>query len=195
MKKTNKKLITLMLSGMLGVAALGVGLMNTDSVSADETTTTNKYYTLTDVFASDAADTITADNENGANATAQTAKFIISKGESVEFRRNLALKWFDDVNGVIGAQYFTMQFAIAEANFDKLSIVMESESIVANADNKATNKLTFAKLENGNYSVLVNGVVSKTEIASSDIGNKMTLALSEVDGADYGTFNVLLNGA
>ena len=45
MKKTNKKLITLLLGGMLGVATLGAGLMKTDVVAADEAATA-KTYTL-----------------------------------------------------------------------------------------------------------------------------------------------------
>ncbi len=190
MKKTNKKLITLLLSGMLGVAALGVGAMKTDSVSAADGETTKKYYTLTDVFYSSTSDAIGADNQGGANKTAQTAKFTLSKGESVEFRRNLALKWFDKE----GAQYFSMEFALADTNFDKLSIVLESESASANADNKATNKLTFEKLDNGNLSIAVNDVVSTTEIAAADVKKEMKLTLSETEGADYGTFNVVLNG-
>lgn len=197
MKKTNKKLITLLLSAMLGVAALGTGLLKSDVVSADETTATAKTYELSKIFATDASDAssvIGADKKGDKNATVETARFTLSKGESVEFRRNLALKWFDEVNGVVGAQYFTMHFAIAEANFDKLSIVLESESAVANENNKATNKLTFAKAENGNFSVAVNGTVSTTEILAADIGKNMTLTLSETEGADYGTFNVVLNG-
>lgn len=194
MKKTNKKLITLLLSGMLGVAALGVGAMKTDAVSAADAETTKKYYTLTDVFYSDATGAISADNENGANATAQTTKFTLSKGESVEFRRNLALKWFDEVDGTVGAQYFSMKFALADTNFENLSIVLESESASANADNKATNKVTFKKVDETKLSVWVNDVKSETEIAVADAKAGITLALSETEGADYGVFDVVLNG-
>ncbi|MBO5027216.1 MAG: hypothetical protein J6C79_01680 [Clostridia bacterium] len=189
MKKTNKKLITLLLGGMLGVATLGAGLMKTDVVAADEAATA-KTYTLTDIFASNYTNVIGAEMTDAVGTTT----FSIGKGENVEFRRNLALKWFDEVDGAVSAQYFTAKFALANTNFDALSVVIESESATANADNKATNKVTFAKLENGNLSVAVNGVVSATEIAAADVNKMMTLTLSETDGADYGTFNVLLNG-
>ena len=195
MKKTNKKLITLLLGGILGVATLGAGLMKTDAVFADETAEPSaKTYTLTDVFASDASNVVGADKKGDATATVETTRFTLSKGESVEFRRNLALKWFDEVEGNVGAQYFTIKFALADTNFDSLSIVIESESAIANADNKATNKVTFKKTESGNLSVAVNGVVSTTEIAAADVNKEMTLALSETDDADYGTFDVVLNG-
>ena len=205
MKKTNKKLITLLLSGMLGIAALGTGLLKSDVVVADETTgtteTTAKTYELFKIFATDASDAssvIGADKKGDENATAETARFTLSKGESVEFRRNLALKWYDEVetDGTksVSAQYFTMKFSFANTNFDELSIVVESESAIANEDNKATNKVTFAKKDDGNLSVAVNGVVSAMEIAAADANNEMTLTLSETDGADYGTFNALLNG-
>ena len=191
MKKTNKKLITLLLSGMLGVAALGAGLMKTGVVSADETTTTAtaKNYTLTDIFASDASGVIGADNKGNEDATAETAKFTLSKGESVQFRRNLALKWYDEGN----VQYLTIKFALADTNFDKLSLVIESESATANADNKAVNKVTFEKMENGNLSVAVNGVVSAVEIAAADIGKEIKISLSEKADADYGAFDVSLD--
>ena len=193
MKKTNKKLMTLLLSGMLGVAALGAGLMKTDAVSADETPAA-KTYTLTDIFASDASNVIGADKKGDAEATVETARFTLSKGESVEFRRNLALKWYDEVENAVSAQYFTVKFSLADTNFDALSIVIESESATANEDNKATNKVTFAKAESGNLTVSVNGVLSSVEIAAADINNEMTLTLSETGGAEYGTFNVVLNG-
>ncbi len=202
MKKTNKKLIALLLGGMLSVATLGVGLMKADVVSAEETTATAKTYELSKIFATDASDAssvIGADKKGDENATVETARFTLSKGESVEFRRNLALKWYDEVETEgqksVSAQYFTMKFSFANTNFDALSIVMESESAAANEDNKATNKVTFAKTESGNLTVAVNDVVSKTEIAAENVNDEMTLTLSEEADADYGTFNVVLNGA
>lgn len=187
MKKTNKKWITLLLSGMLGVAALGAGLLKTDVVSADETgTSTAKTYALTGIFASDATGVIGAAKKEE-DATAETAKFTLSQGENVEFRRNLALKWYEDGE----VKYFTMKFSLADTNFDALSIVMESESATANEDNKATNKLTFKKVATeGKISVSVNGT-SEMEI---DAAEQYTLTLSETEGADYGTFDVVLNG-
>lgn len=193
MKKTNKKWMTLLLSGMLGVATLGAGLIKTDVVSADETPTV-KNYTLTDIFASDSTGVIGADNRGDEDATAETAKFTLSKGESVEFRRNLALKWYDEAEGVVSARYFTVKFSLADTSFDALSVVMESESATANEENKTTNKLTFTKAANGNLAIAVNGVTAATEIAAANIHDEMTLTLSETEGADYGTFDVVLNG-
>ncbi len=194
MKKTNKKLITLLLSGMLGVAALGVGLMKTDVVSAEETATTPtaETYKLVNIFSSSDPSVIGAEKKN-ADDTAETAKFSLSKGDKVEFRRNLALKWFDKAEGAIKeqAQYFSMKFALKNTNFDELSIVMESESTTANEESKAVNKVTFTKTEGSeDLTVFVNGVEYATKIVATD---DMTLTLSETSGAEYGTYNVLLN--
>lgn len=191
MKKTNKKLITLLLSGMLGVAALGAGLVKTDAVYADESTAPAvKTYTLTDVFSSNHTSVVGAEKKADAD-TAETATFTLSKGENVEFRRNLALKWFDEVGGAVSAQYFSVKLSLKNTNFDALSVVVESESANANADGKATNKVTFTKTASGTLAVSVNGVASGTEIAATD---EIAITLSEDANAEYGTFNLLLNG-
>ena len=196
MKKTNKKMITMLLAGALGVATLGAGLWKTDVAAADETTAA-KTYSITEVFKSDASNVIGADNKGVAEAK-DTVKFTLAQGESVEYRRNLALKWFDEVTVGEGAtatkevkpQYFNVKFSLTDSNFYQLSIVVESEAAQANEDNKAENKVTFKK-DGDKIIVSVNGVDSAISVKANEI---YTLTLSESKNANYGTFNVLLNG-
>ncbi|MBQ7913017.1 MAG: hypothetical protein IJ308_04625 [Clostridia bacterium] len=207
MKKQNKKLITLLLAGAFCcTAAIGVASLQSVRSFADETSsdsesaTTAVTYELTKLFTSGAV-------VKGADQ----ATLQIGNGEQAGYRNAVALKWFDgkkDANGNYQAQYFSLQFAFADANFTSVTLNMDSASSVASEKGKATNKVKFVKDAASTADALVLDVTviaddgeeqligSKINVA---VGEKLTLSLTESDVCKYSDqFEVLLaneNGA
>lgn len=193
MKKSNKKLLTLILTGALCATTLGAGFTAL-SASADTATTTEtaKTYLLTDVFSADKG-IISADKKNGGENESETMKFTLGNAQSVKFNRDLALKWYAE--GVMST--FTAEFAFADMNFTEISFTFESESSMSANDGKAINVIKFVKTGDTSVNVSVNGgtAVAKT----IELKKTMTITLApdatvwdaykvKLDGADIGTF-------
>ncbi|MBR1974245.1 MAG: hypothetical protein IKA20_00160 [Clostridia bacterium] len=148
MKKTNKKLITLILAGALCTSAAVSGaflLNNKVNTSAAEAVS----YKLTDVFVSNGA--ISA--EKVGDDADQTAMFTLGNEQYARIKRDLAFKWYE-AKGQEGARYLSMSFALKDTNFKTLSFAVESTSSVAAEDEKAVNVIKL-KNENGVISAAV----------------------------------------
>lgn len=200
MKRNNKKLITLLLAGTLGVAAAGVATLDKKVASAADAT-----YALSDVFASSDGAIIGA----AALSEKQTTKFTFDKDStSIRYRRNLAFAWYE---GKDDAKYFNMEFAFADLDFETYAFAVESKSAWATEDEKVTNTVYFANRE-GVVSVAVlndgeefvkadkpaegnNPAVSKTETVAltTAIAANETVTLSLKKGTDDGEFEVYVN--
>ncbi len=175
MKRKNKTLLTFMLAGALCAATIG-GTLSLDSVTtyaAEEGT-----YALSDVFAKDKA---TFDSDES-----EFALFNISDGGTVNYKRNLALKWYD--NGE--AKYFTLKFAFQSLDFEQVDLTFESASAWATEEDKATNKVSFIKEASKIYVQVNDG---NKVVANFAENSELTLSLAE-STAD-GEFTVKLDGA
>ena len=89
MKRQNKKLLTLMLTGALCASMIGGGA--TMVATADEATTAAYSQTLTNVFTS---------GKDLIGVEAKTAKFSFTKDSEVKYTRDLAWKWFTEDGAV-----------------------------------------------------------------------------------------------
>ena len=201
MKKQNKKLITLLLAGALCcTAAISVANLQAVKSFADETessssTTTAKTYLLSDLFTSDA---LVKEQEQ--------ATLKLGDQGKADYRHSVALKWFngtEDENGKQVAQYFTLKFAFADANFKTVTLSMDTASSVASEKGKATNKVKFTKLSADaeskmltlQVSVIADGDNEKVICDSLNVklGEALTLSLTESDACEYSDqFELLL---
>ncbi len=135
MKIKNKKLVTLLLAGVLSTAAFGVVALDKSSVSADKQT-----QALTEVFGSNNASTVIGAKKVNKTDETETTAFTLTNGDSVYLKRDLAFHWYEGKNT---PAYFTMKFAFETLNFDVLTLTMESISSVATEADKAENHIRF----------------------------------------------------
>ena len=200
MKRNNKKLITLLLAGTLGVAAAGVATLDKKVASAADVT-----YALSNVFASSDGVVIDA----GTLVDKQTTKFTFDKDSTaVRYRNDLAFAWYEGKND---AKYFNMEFAFADLDFETYAFAIESKSAWATEDEKVTNTVYFANRE-GVVSVAVlndgeefvkedkpaegnNPAVEKTPTVTltTPIAANETVKLSLKKGTEDGEFEVCVN--
>ncbi len=180
MKKKKITALTLALASAVVSTAMG-GAFLTNRAVADETTA--ETYALTDVFSATNAE-IGAEGEGAARATA----FTIQDGGSVTMKRSLALKWYAEKGT---ASYFSAEFAFKTLNFKSVTISMDTPSAWATKDEKATNKIVFAKGDSG-VTVAVNDGEAKA--FAMEANTPITLSLEE-DTTTDGAFNVKLSGA
>lgn len=170
MKKSNKKLTTLILAGALGLSAvLGVATLDNKSVSAHEA----QKYSLTNIFSASTA-TIAAEKLEGDET--KTAKFTIKDSGSVSIKRNLAYKWFV---GAGEARYLTMTYAFGNLDFKTVDFVIESESSLTEEDSE--NIVRFVKNDEGKILVfVVEDGASEDEIKEAQTNAiELTIAANE----------------
>ncbi len=191
MKRKNNTLLTLMLAGMLCAATAGtVAAARSVNASAD---TTAKSYELTKVFNSNGTTaTITGKKVNETDET-RVAALTMNNNNSVEFNRNLAIKWFTAKDQ---ASYTTMKFTFGDLNFTEMEFVFESVALNAAKDNSAVNKIKFTKGADNKVSVKVlNGDDDGANVAAepTTIAEKSTITISLTDaGCDLGEYTVNL---
>ena len=188
MKKSNKKLTTLILAGALSLSAiLGVAALDSVNASAHDP----QKYSLTNVFSASSA-TIAA--EQLAGETAKTAKFTVKDGGSVSIKRNLAYKWFV---GEGQARYLSMTYAFANLDFKSVSFEIKSESTLTDED--SVNVVKFEKNDEGKVIVyVVEDSASEEDVAKAkenatvltiEANENFTIALTEekknADDEDY----------
>lgn len=190
MKKSNKKLITLMLAGAVSCTAiLGAALIkNPVKTSAAETK-----YSLTDIFSSNAGSAIGAEKKNS-DDSAQTTAFTLADGEYVRFKNDLAFKWF---KGKGQAQYLSLDFSFKTLDFNTVTIKVENESSLATEAGKTANSVVF-KNTDGVISVAVvsDGMeASAAEYKPTSIAanTAIQLRLAEDENEAYDAFSVYLN--
>lgn len=166
-KKQKNKLLTLLIAGVVGTAALGGALATDFSADAAEST-----YSLSTIFSTDKA-TLSKDG------TADTGAFKmeISDAGKVSYTRDLALKWYEKGETNVETKYMTMSFTFANTDFDKLTFAFETESLTATKDDKAINEVVFTN-NGGDVTVSVN----EGDAKSVNPTEKLTLSLAAVDG-------------
>ena len=175
MKRTNNKLLTLMLAGVLCAATAGtVAATLPVKASAD---TTAKSYTLTSIF-----------NTNNTNSAIEAkdgkTALTMGDGQSVEFDRNLAIKWYAQ-KGV--ASFTTLKFTFDDVNFTEMTFTFNSASLHAAKDGIAINTVKFVNKE-GKVTAQVNdGAAVDTAIVE-----KSSVTLSLADGSELGNYKVNL---
>lgn len=187
MRKSNKKLLTLILAGALCTATFGAGLASISS-SAD-TTETAKSYLLTDIFSADKG-IITAEKKNGTAEEKETMKFTLGNEQSVKFNRNLALKWYQDGE----AKYFTTEFSFADGNFEEITFTVESESSTSANEGKATNSVKFVKKALSDNNLTVDVSVNNAAATEKTVALKENLTLTLCEGSDTDIYGVKLGG-
>jgi len=176
MKRRNKNVLTLMLAGTLCAATMGAVAIAPVQASA---ATAAKTYALTTVFNTNNTQS-SIDGDNGKTL------FELGNNESVEYDRNLAIKWF---TGKDAAKYATLSFTLADLNFTKVTFTFESAAMHATKDDKAVNVVKLTKGEGDVVSVQVNdGATKETAIAA---GSVVTLSLDDA-GTALGAYNVNL---
>lgn len=190
MKKSNKKLITLMLAGAVSCTAIlgAVLIKNPVKTSAAETK-----YSLTDIFSSNAGSAIGAEKQNS-DDSAQTTAFTLADGEYVRFKNDLAFKWF---KGKGQAQYLSLDFSFKTLDFNTVTIKVENESSLATEAGKTANSVVF-KNTDGVISVAVvsdgmeaNAAEYKTTSIAANTA--IQLRLAEDENEAYDAFSVYLN--
>ncbi|MBQ7949032.1 MAG: hypothetical protein IJ284_04640 [Clostridia bacterium] len=180
MKRNNKKLLTLMLAGMLCAATAGTVAV-TQSVDASAAT---KTYELTKIFDKNDSNSTIAGDEG---KTALT----FGNGDSVEYNRNLAINWFAAKND---EKYMSLKFTFKDLNFTEMSFAFESAPMHATKENSSVNTVKFINT-NGTVSVKVlngeteNGAKADTGIVA---GSQITLSLGK--GVELGEYAFSLNG-
>lgn len=117
-----------------------------------------------------------------------------SGGDSVTFRKNLALKWYSfdgeaSVDGAHSAQYLNVELALG-GNFESFTVALETTQFSMSKEGKTTNELVFT-VSDGDYSASVNGGEAKAVPVTDGI---VGISLSEGTGAGYGEFVVSVNG-
>ncbi len=182
MKRLNKKLLTFVLAGLC-VATAGAATINVVS-SADEAEGT----AISSVFTSSTGGG-KIDVETATGAETGTLRFTLANGKSVALKRDLALKWYEDVEGTVTEKYMDMKFSFKnKADFKTVTFKMESASTVVTENNKAENEVVFS-VENGELFVAVNGG-AKSAVTSDDI----SLSLAKAGDDTLGSFDVKVNG-
>lgn len=185
MKKNNKKLMTLLLAGVLCGTVAGVANIEgkvTASADAGE-------YTLTQIFAAD----------NGAELKDDTATQFVFSGDTsaVRYKNDLAFAWYE---GKGDAKYLNFEFAFADFNFSQYTFAVESKSAWSTEYEKVTNTIHFVNNEGVISAYVLNDGEEfkaegedKTEVHALTVASEETVKVSlskqvdefgnEVDGA------------
>ena len=191
MKRKNNKLLTLMLAGVLCAATAGA-VAATGSVNAGADVTAQTY-SLTSVFKT-ANSTATVAGQEGKTA------LTMGNGQTVEFDRDLAIKWF--ANGT--ATYTTLGFTFDDVNFTDISFTFKSAPVNAAKDDVAVNTVKFIKETTGEGDAqvtkvtvkVINGNEEEKNVTAVDTAiaakSSVILSLSEKDNAELGCYQVNL---
>lgn len=125
-----------------------------------------------------------------------------SDGASVNFQRNLALKWYGFENeepedgytldSTTEAKYFSLTLHLRDLNFQTFTMTMESTQMSQSKEGKTVNEIVFTN-NNGTLTASVNGGAS-VNIPVSDNTADIEIGLYEDTGKiGYGDFVVSIN--
>ncbi len=162
-RNQKNKLLTLLVAGVIGTAALGGAVMTSYSAKADEST-----YALSTIFTTSQATL----SKNG-DAESGDFKMELSNGGKVSYTRDLALKWYEKSENTVQEKYMNMDFSLTGTDFTKLVFTFEAASLSATKDGKAINKVVFTK-DGSAVKVAVN---DSTTLFDVDTTKKLTLSL------------------
>lgn len=179
-KKQKNKLLTLLVAGMIATAGFGGATLA--NATADTTETASYTPAISTIFSTTSA---TLDKD-GAVDVSGDLKMQIKNGGKVDYRRDLALKWYEGAND---AKYMSMSFKLANTNFSKLTFTVETESLTATKDGKAINQIVFTKT-NDDVFVKVNEGTEYPVAIENGASKKLTVSLGA--GQAENQFDVLL---
>jgi hypothetical protein len=188
MKRNNKKLLTIMLAGMLCTATAGT-VAAIAPVDASAATTSYALTGTSGVFT-----TKDAVVEGVGEGDAKRAAFKLSGGDVVKYNNNLAIKWFTAKDT---PNYTNMTFTFGAINFTSMSFTFKALPLHATKGEVAVNTVKFIN-EAGAISVKVipSGVdeADVTAVATTiATDSTITLALSEDDTLSVGEYFVNLS--
>jgi len=197
MNKVKFRLITIF--SLIAVLFLALGAALCMPVKRAMAATT---YTPSSIFWAGTRGEVGASEAEGDKSYVQ---FTLHHNGSVQYHRDLALKWFEKANettdeGGAEAQaapekkYFSMEFSFREVNFQKFTITFESAEENISKDGKATNALVFTK-QDTDLLVQVQAAGDTEPAGDSKIGQdeEIKLTFDETD-CSIGEFNVYING-
>ncbi len=211
MNKVKLRLVTLIGFLVLFALLMGLGFGALVPKRARAVTT----YDPSSLFWSRTGGDVAAYKQNAEAEKAYTT-FVFSDGGTVEYHRNLALKWFEKDTEVSEtslanpgkAAYFNLQFTFGNIHFTKFTIEFQSAEENITKDGKSVNTVIFEKTEEGVKAYLQNASQQKDEEFSSStdgvnivgLNGSENVVLSLTDGAvdgqgvpEAGEFHVLLN--
>ncbi|MBE7080136.1 MAG: hypothetical protein E7371_02735 [Clostridiales bacterium] len=181
MKRNNKKLLTIMLAGMLCSATIGAAAA---IAPVNASAATAQTYALTDIFKG--AGEVTADGEGEARKTV----FTLDNDESVTYSRNLAIEWFTKD----GAQYTTLSFSFKELNFTSVSFTFNSLPMHATKDDVAVNTVKFTVSEGKLYAkVIADGEEDEVTENGTEITDTSAITLKLGKASEAGNYTVSIN--
>ena len=172
MKKSKSKILNLLLAASLGVgvsaAAVGGTLVAMNATAAET-------YKPTNLFATVSSASVDKDETDKTKMA-----FTLNNGSSVQYRRDLALKWYSG-EGV--AEYLSYSFEVKEFNFETLTFTFESAAATSTKDKKAVNKIVF-KTDGDNVVVKVGAKAEEDETTGitynkSSLQGRLQIALTE----------------
>lgn len=181
-KKQKNKLLTLLVAGVIATAGIGSATLANVATKAETTPYT---VLIGNVFSTSNSAKIGKDTEGEVSGNFQMQ---IPNNGKVDYRRDLALKWYEEV-GV--ATYASISFKLANTNFTKVTFTVETESLTATKDGKAINQIVFTKDGEQVFVQVNDDEANKQEIAIVEGASKvLTVALSA--GATDDQFDVSL---
>lgn len=183
MKRKNKKLVTFILAGMMCAATVGAVATST---SFDVSAATAQTYKLTEIFSATSG---ILGAETVGDAETKTTAFTLANGNTVKYKRDLALKWHASET----ASYLNIEFAFKELNFKSVSFSFETAPAQSTKDDKSLNTIKFVMDGNFLKAEMWNGdaeAASKTTTLTAVAGEKMTLKLAE--GDNFGEFKAFI---
>ena len=164
-KKQKNKLLTLLIAGAIGTATIG-GVALTGGVTADAAET----YSTSTIFS-----TTSASLKKDGEAETGALRLEIKDSGKVNYTRDLALKWYENDGSSVQAKYMSIDFTLANTDFEKLTFAFATESLTATKDGKAIHEVVFT---NDGETVKVT-VGNGAETVVTNTSEKFTLALSE----------------
>ena len=186
MKRNNKKLLTILLAGMLCAATAGTVAA---IAPVDASAATAKTYALTSVFSSGNATNV----NNVVKSEGNKTKFVLSNGDSVKYDRNLAIQWFEAENQ---AKYTNIAFTFEDSNFQSVSFTFKSLPMHATKEDYSVNVIKFINTE-GSLKVKVIADGQKegdiSEVSAPIVVNAETV-LTLSAGSEIGQYSVNIGG-
>ncbi|MDE6676959.1 MAG: hypothetical protein K2K12_04550 [Clostridia bacterium] len=187
MKKVKLRFITIICLAVLFAVTLGVAFFTFTAHDAYAA----KEYETTAIFSQGTDGEVIALKEENNDTVAYTA-FRFKNDGKVYYRRNLALKWYEDKGA---AKYFNLQFKFAGLNFEMFTITFESAEENITKEGKTENSVIFTKSTGDSLSVTIKNSAGETseKTVSVDSNQWLTLYLTEGDAQNetqIGEFNV-----
>ncbi|MBR7186708.1 MAG: hypothetical protein IKD43_04415 [Clostridia bacterium] len=163
-------------------------------------------YTPSALFSPGPGGTVGTNKPESASAGNYHVEFTFVDGGTVQYRRDLALKWFEAESNAAStranpavAKYFSLSFSFSEVNFESFEIVLESAEENYTKVGFSTNTLRFEKSGNGfNAAVRDSSFDADEDVDENPVyfayqaGQDIAVSISEPVDGNEGDFSVML---